>query len=525
MTPGVMVAADKTISDTFPGAITTGNVLVAIASANAATNATTFAFAIGGQAFTNAIVETPDSDFSTCVAIAYRIVDGTEASQQVDLTVTATSTPDCGLVVVERDDLDTADLLEKTASTAHPDNATLVLSRASGTTATLDQADNLVYAAWSCFHLTTGVTYSGTGNTILFSGQVSGFSTLDVIRFQTAATTAVSRTRSWTSPSTTSTAAIAVFKLSASTSPVLTVPSDGLQFTSESATALAGLDVDAGSSSITTVTISVPAGQGIMTMTEDGTSVVSGNGTNPIIITGGSEANIKATLATLTFQGGLGVYGSVTISVVVSDGTLTDSGSFFVLNDPLTLTMTVVGTAAQMTTAVESVYGSLLSGTSGTVTVAATDSGGRSNSGIVTLQAFSGPIVSIPGTQVSTINVPKAIQGISVSDPDSDLDTIRVQTVNATTTLTTNGTSVTAGSLASTDYTIQGTQANLNLAIDSLVFTGTSLGSQDITITGTDATALEHSRVLAVIVEAATTAATKEFTRYNTAIRPEGRAR
>jgi hypothetical protein len=133
--------------------------------------------------------------------------------------------------------------------------------------------------------------------------------------------------------------------------------------------------------------------------------------------------------------------------------------------------------------------GPLDAGTSGTIDF---DEIAIRNDDTLPGSTSSAPVNTVPGTQTCVFGTQKSVTGTSVADSDSDLATIRVQqTGNATCTLTLSGCTVTAGALDTNDFTISGTQANLNTAIgtlktDNAEVLGTRAASTTITITSTD---------------------------------------
>ena len=172
--------------------------------------------------------------------------------------------------------------------------------------------------------------------------------------------------------------------------PVNTVPASGVYIPTTSATFTTISDystvsVVSGTTQIASVVSSCTAGKGIFTLTGSGTAEISGNQTNSITVTASNDTDYNNTLSTLTFQGATGVHEAVTVNILSSDGTLTDSDNFTVLNDPTSLTLVAVS-YADLVAAIQTLYMRLPSGEkSATVTIVATDDDLNVDTQVVTL--------------------------------------------------------------------------------------------------------------------------------------------
>lgn len=126
----------------------------------------------------------------------------------------------------------------------------------------------------------------------------------------------------------------------AATAPSATVPGDGICINIYGETAVAGISVTEGTSSITSIATTCTAGA-TMTYDATGTSVsVSENGTDaPTLSNGASETEYNTVLATLTMRGTT-VDTTITVTVIPTDGTLNDNETFDVFCDPNSLTCT-----------------------------------------------------------------------------------------------------------------------------------------------------------------------------------------
>lgn len=165
-----------------------------------------------------------------------------------------------------------------------------------------------------------------------------------------------------------------------SSPPVNAVPTDSGQcFQLNTATAITSGDeptVAAGSSAITSVTLSATAGLAL-TLDNTGTSVTfTGNGTNNVVLENGASATeYNTVLATISYSAS--TRGKKTITMTTSDGTLSDEDSWYVLAAVRGISIT--GTHAQIKACYESLnssgYGMVLDvgETSGSVTVYAED--------------------------------------------------------------------------------------------------------------------------------------------------------
>lgn len=178
----------------------------------------------------------------------------------------------------------------------------------------------------------------------------------------------------------------------ATSPPVNTAPASSVYIptNSLSSTTLSdfgAISVASGASAITSVSFTCTSGKGTMTMTASGSAEVSGNGTNAVSVTADNDTDFNNTIDTLAFQGASGVREAVTITMLSSDGTLTDSDPIVVLNDPTNLTL-VAASYADLIAAIQTVYMRLPTGeTSDTVTLVATDDDTLTDTQIITLSA------------------------------------------------------------------------------------------------------------------------------------------
>ncbi|WP_144895661.1 Ig-like domain-containing protein [Lutibacter sp. Hel_I_33_5] len=187
------------------------------------------------------------------------------------------------------------------------------------------------------------------------------------------------------------------------------------------------------------VTTEIKANSGTITVTGSGSVAVSTNGTSTVTMTG-SQADINATIASITYKGNANFSGNDTITV-----TSTDSAS-----SPETDIDTF------------------------TVNVAAVD--------------FN-PVNTMPVAQSTSQNVSKVISGVSVTDADDNLASTQISVTNGTLTVpTAGGGSISNNGTAS--VTIAGTETEINAALASITYAPTNnfSGGSTLTVLSTDST-------------------------------------
>ena len=395
------VAADKTISVVLDSAITSGNLLIAVWTSHVVNLNATWAVSSSSGAFTTAIDEVPSADFGPGAGIAYRQAGGSESTTINLVCTSAASTPDQELWVGEYSGLLTSGVLDQVASVAMINSADNRLSQSSGTSGALAQNEELAIAAWGNHQVTTGDSYSGSFTQV---AKVSGasYSQMIIASFASTSTGAVSCTLSWTSPSTICTGVLATFKFIAGTDPINTIPGDGTQTTSSTTTPITGVMVSDGTSSVDTVQMSCTSGDLTVTLSGSVTIGAGANGSSNLTITGDTTANKNTVLGTLVYQGDAAFHGKDTITVLTTDTVAaTDSDAFYVLNDPHTLTLT--GAHANLVAAIgTNLEVTMHSGTTGTVTIVATDAAAAFDTGVVDL-VLSG-VDAVPPPPIITSN-------------------------------------------------------------------------------------------------------------------------
>ena len=236
----------------------------------------------------------------------------------------------------------------------------------------------------------------------------------------------------------------------ANTGPVNTVP--GAQVVNEdTALAISGISVADSDTNLSTVQLSVT--NGILNVTLSGGASISGggNGTGTLTISG-SQADINATLASLTYQGNLNFNGSDTLTMVSTDaGALSDT-------DTVDITINAVNDA---------------------------------------------PVNTVPGAQTVDEDTPLAISGISVNDVEGNLSSVQLAVTNGTLNVTLSGSAtISAGANGSSTLTLSGSQADINATLASLTYQGNLNfnGSDTLTIISTDANSATDVDTVAITV-------------------------
>ena len=82
------------------------------------------------------------------------------------------------------------------------------------------------------------------------------------------------------------------------------------------------------------------------------------------------------------------------------------------------------------------------------------------------------PINSLPDSQTIEQNITLAITGLSVDDPDNDIDSVQLQVENGVISVDlTNNVSITSGSNHSPTLTLTGSRDNINATLKTLSYT------------------------------------------------------
>src|SRR4029079_16133073 len=134
-------------------------------------------------------------------------------------------------------------------------------------------------------------------------------------------------------------------------------------------------------------------------------------------------------------------------------------------------TLTLSGSQAQINAALASLsyQGSLNFNGSDTLTVLSTDSNGATDSDAVAITVTSvndAPVNTVPGAQAVTEDTSLSIGGISVNDVDGNLATTQLSVTNGALNVSlAGGATISAGANGSSTLTLSGTQAQINAAL------------------------------------------------------------
>ena len=236
--------------------------------------------------------------------------------------------------------------------------------------------------------------------------------------------------------------------------PVNTVPGSQTALTNTSK-AITGISVNDVNGNLATTSLTASAG--LLNVTLGGGATISAGANNSVTLTlSGTQTQINAALATLTYIHTTA--GSFTITVLSTDSTGT----------PLTDTDTIA---------------------------------------IVVSTPQNAPVNTVPSTQTTTTNTVFAITGISVNDVDGNIATTRLTVAYGKVTVSlAGGATITAGANNTATLTLSGTQTQINAALattsyqSNVGFTGTDT----LTVLSTDSTGtpLTDSDTVSIIVNA-----------------------
>ncbi|MDO6388409.1 tandem-95 repeat protein, partial [Uliginosibacterium sp. 31-12] len=317
--------------------------------------------------------------------------------------------------------------------------------------------------------------------------------------------------------------------------------------TEDTAKAITGVSVaDVDSSSLTT-TVSVL--HGTLSVTTGGGATITNNGTGTVTLVG-TAAQINAALAGLSYTNTADYNGTDTVTVVTSDGTLSDTDSIAITvnpvadiaNDTVTTnedtlvninvnsndsfensghTITAInGSAIAVGGSVAVTNGSVTLKADGTLDFTPTanyngaasftytvTSGGVSETATVnvTVAAVNDtPVNTVAGAQTVTEDTAKAITGVSVADVDSSSLTTTVSVLHGTLSVTTGGGATITNNGTGT-VTLVGTAAQINAALAGLSYTNTAdyNGTDTVTVVTSDGT-LSDTDSIAITVNPVT---------------------
>ena len=226
---------------------------------------------------------------------------------------------------------------------------------------------------------------------------------------------------------------------------------------------------------------------GAQTVNEDTSLSISGVSVNDV------DGNLSTTQLTVT---------SGTLNVSLAGGATISSGA----NGSSTLTLS--GTQAQINAALASLsyQGNLNFNGSDTLTVLSTDGNGVTDSDAVSITVSSvndGPVNTVPGAQTVNEDTALSISGVSVNDVDGNLSTTQLTVTNGTLNVSlAGGATISSGANGSSTLTLSGTQAQINAALASLSYQGNPNfnGSDTLTVLSTDGNGATDSDAVSITV-------------------------
>ncbi len=216
--------------------------------------------------------------------------------------------------------------------------------------------------------------------------------------------------------------------------PVNTIPGDQSVGESPATLAIGGISVNDVDGNLSSTQLSVNNGT-VSVLLAGAASISAGaNGTSDLTISG-TQADINATLATLSYEGNVGFSGVDTL------------------------------------------------------TVTSTDSDAGSDVDTIDIVVNDAPVNTVPAAQSVAEDTPLAIGGISVTDPNGNLASTQLSVNHGTLTVVLAGAAtISAGANGSSDLTIAGTEADINATLASLSYQGNLNfhGSDELTVTSMD---------------------------------------
>ena len=228
---------------------------------------------------------------------------------------------------------------------------------------------------------------------------------------------------------------------------------------------------------------------GAQTVNEDTALSIGGVSVNDV------DGNLSTTQLTVT---------NGALNVSLAGGATISAGA----NGSSTLTLS--GTQAQINAALASIsyQGNPDFNGSDTLTVLSTDANGATDSDAVAITVSSvndGPVNTVPGAQTVNEDSALSIGGISVNDVDGNLATTQLTVTNGTLNVSlAGGATISAGANGTSTLTLSGTQAQINAALASISYQGNANfnGADTLTVLSTDANGATDSDAVAITVSA-----------------------
>lgn len=226
-------------------------------------------------------------------------------------------------------------------------------------------------------------------------------------------------------------------------------------------------------------TVSVLTNNGAGTFTDSSSNDISVGGGDPLqVVTGDFTGNGNIDIATLNNNN--------TISVLLGDG----NGNFSAATE---YSLGVQLGQNTSSSPISLAAGSIVTG--GEQSLVLTDPANdkvytflNNNSGQLTL-LNQPPLVSVPGTQDTSVNTSKSIIGISINADSTETITAALTATNGTLDLaSTTGLTISNGANNSSSITLQGSLSNLNSDLQTLTYTGNPnyKGTDNITVVASE---------------------------------------
>ena len=242
-----------------------------------------------------------------------------------------------------------------------------------------------------------------------------------------------------------------------------------------------------------TVTLTVAAVNDAPVNTVPGAQTV--NEDTALSISGLSVTDVDGNLATTALSVGNG-----TVTVSLAGGATISAGA----NG--TGTLTLAGTQAQINAALASLsyQGNLNFNGTDTLTVVSTDSNAVADTDTVTINVTSvndAPVNTVPGAQTVNEDTALSISGLSVTDVDGNLATTALSVGNGTVNVSlAGGATISAGANGTGTLTLAGTQAQINAALASLSYQGNLNfnGTDTLTVVSTDSNAVADTDTVTI---------------------------
>ncbi|HEY6511973.1 MAG TPA: tandem-95 repeat protein [Burkholderiaceae bacterium] len=253
---------------------------------------------------------------------------------------------------------------------------------------------------------------------------------------------------------------------------------------------------DAPDTTARTVTVSVTDGTSSSNLATSTIAVVAVNDA-PVNTVPGAQTTNEDTSRAIT---GLSVAdadvgsGTMTVTLAVTNGTLTVAGGTATISNSGTNTVTLTGTQAQINATLAATVSYVPTGNfNGAATLTMTSSDGSlvdvDAVGITVTAVNDAPVNTVPGAQTTNEDTSRTITGLSIADVDAASGTMTVTLAVTNGTLTVSGGSATIANSGTGTVTLTGTAAQINATLASNVTyvpTANFNGAATLTMTTSD---------------------------------------